>query len=81
LLGRVANLRAGSWRQEDSPDFLPSRPVPAGKRVAPLTIMTVQDLKNLEKSIGHFSLADLLASYTPRECPDRVRPLHDFIAF
>jgi hypothetical protein len=54
--------------------------VPAGKRVAPLTIMTVQDLENLEKSIGHFSLADLLASYT-RECPDRMRSLHNFIAF
>jgi len=54
--------------------------VPADKRVAPLTIMTVQDLENLEKSIGHFSLADLLASYT-RECPDRMRSLHNFIAF
>lgn len=31
-------------------------PVPTGKRVAPLTIMTVQDLENLEKSIRHFSL-------------------------
>jgi hypothetical protein len=55
-------------------------PVPAGKRVAPLTIMTVQDLENLETSIGNFSLADLLASYT-RECPDRMRSLHNFIVY
>lgn len=50
------------------------------KAGAPLTIMTVQDLENLEKSIRHFSLTDLLASYT-RECPDRMRSLHNFIAF
>jgi hypothetical protein len=42
-------------------------PVPAGKRVAPMTVMNVQDLENLEKSIGHFSLAALLASHT-RDC-------------
>jgi hypothetical protein len=47
--------------------------------VAPQTIMTVQDLENLEKSIGHFSLADLLGSYA-RDCPDRMRSLPNFIA-
>jgi len=32
------------------------------------TIITVQDLENLEQSIGHFSLADLLASHA-RDAP------------
>jgi hypothetical protein len=55
-------------------------PVPAGKRVAPLTVVTIQDLENLEKSIDNFSLVDLLEDYS-RECPDRMRSLHNFIAF
>jgi len=55
-------------------------PVPQGKQVAPLTVMTIQDLENLEKSIDNFSLANLLADYS-RECPDRMRSLHNFIAF
>lgn len=55
-------------------------PVPASKRVAPLTVVTIQDLENLEKSIGSFSLVDLLEDYS-RECPDRMRSLHNFIAF
>jgi hypothetical protein len=54
--------------------------VPAGKRVAPLTVMTIQDLENLEKSINNFSLVELLEDYS-RECPDRMRSLHNFIAF
>ncbi len=55
-------------------------PVPVGKRVAPLTVVTIQDLENLEKSIDNFSLVDLLEDYS-RECPDRMRSLHNFIAF
>ena len=47
--------------------------------MAPLTVMTIQDLENLETSIGNFSLANLLADYS-RECPDRMRSLHNFIA-
>jgi hypothetical protein len=54
--------------------------VPSGKRVAPLTVMTIQDLENLEKSINDFSLTGLLEDYS-RECPDRMRSLHNFIAF
>jgi hypothetical protein len=48
-------------------------------RVAPLTIMTILDLENLESSVGKFSLVDLLSDYT-RACPDRVRSLHNFMA-
>jgi hypothetical protein len=55
-------------------------PVPTGKRVAPLTVMTIQDLENLEKSVSDFSLVELLEDYS-RECPDRMRSLHNFIAF
>jgi hypothetical protein len=42
--------------------------------------MTIQDLENLEKSINNFSLVELLEDYS-RECPDRMRSLHNFIAF
>jgi hypothetical protein len=54
--------------------------VPPGKLVAPLTVMTIQNLENLEKSINDFSLIGLLQDYS-RECPDRMRSLHNFIAF
>lgn len=36
--------------------------------------------RSLEKSIGAFSFVSLLDDYT-RECPDRLRSLHNFIAF
>ncbi|WP_128946912.1 hypothetical protein [Bradyrhizobium zhanjiangense] len=55
-------------------------PVPDGKRVAPLTVMTVQDLENLEQSIMDFRLVDLLSDYS-RAFPDRLRSLHNYIAF
>lgn len=54
--------------------------VPAGRRVAPLTIITIQDLENLECSVEGFSLMQLLRDYD-RECPDRMRSLHNFLAF
>jgi hypothetical protein len=54
--------------------------VPAGKRVAPLTIITIQDLENLERSIEGFGFIDMLRDYD-RECPDRMRSLHNFLAF
>src|ERR1700738_1829999 len=46
--------------------------VPSGRRVAPLTDMTIQDLENLERSVESFSFAKLLEDYS-RECPDRMR--------
>jgi hypothetical protein len=55
-------------------------PVPRGKHVRPLTVMTIQDLENLEQSVNAFSFVQLLDDYA-RECPDRVRSLHNFIAF
>jgi hypothetical protein len=54
-------------------------PVQRGVTVAPLTIMTVGDLENLETSTASFALRDLLRDYT-RECPDRMRSLHQFMA-
>lgn len=48
-------------------------------RVAPLTLMTIGDLENLEFSINAFGLRNLLSDYT-RECPDRMQSLHQFIA-
>lgn len=55
-------------------------PVPRGKRVAPLTVVTIQDLENLECSIKGFSFVQLLDDYA-RQCPDRMRSLHNFLAF
>ena len=54
--------------------------LPAGKHVAPLTVMTILDLENLEKSIDDFSLVRLLEDYS-RECPDRFRSLHNYVVF
>jgi hypothetical protein len=55
--------------------------LPAGaRRVAPLTVMTIDDLENMESSVAQFSMRELLADYA-RECPDRLRSLHNFIAF
>jgi hypothetical protein len=54
--------------------------VPPGKRVAPLTVMTIQDLENLERSVESFSFVKLLEDYS-RECPDRMRSLHNYLAF
>jgi len=41
--------------------------------------MTVGDLENLETSTASFAMRDLLQDYT-RECPDRMRSLHQFMA-
>ena len=55
------------------------QPMPQGIAVAPLTIMSIGDLENLETSTVNFAMRDLLKDYT-RECPDRMRSLHQFMA-
>jgi len=55
-------------------------PVPDRKYVRPLTVMTTLDLENLDGSVGAFSFVELLGDYS-RECEDRMRSLHNFIAF
>jgi hypothetical protein len=55
-------------------------PIPNGKHVRPLTVMTIQDLENLEASVNAFSFVELLGDYS-RECPDRMRSLRNFVAF
>jgi hypothetical protein len=54
--------------------------VPQGRRVAPLTIMTIQDLEHLEKSVQAFNFVKLLEDYS-RDHPDRMRSLHNYIVF
>lgn len=65
-----------------SPDAeLPSGELKKGHiRIAPLIVMTIRVLEDLETSIEHFGFRDLLADYS-RSCPDRLTSLHDFIAF
>ena len=46
--------------------------------VASLIILTVEDLENLELSVGRFSLAELLCDYH-QECPDRLAFLRHFL--
>lgn len=48
-------------------------------RIAPLIVMTIEELENLETSIEHFSFRDLLADYS-RACPDRLMSFYNFIA-
>jgi hypothetical protein len=48
--------------------------------IAPVIVMSIGDLENLETSIEHFGFRDLLADYS-RSCPDRLMSLHNFIAF
>lgn len=50
-----------------------------GLRMAPLTILTVDDLEDLEYSIGNVTLMDLLDAYS-EQFPHRRGSLHDFIA-
>ncbi len=54
--------------------------VPARPRIEPLIIMTVDDLENIEVSTQNFSIADMLSDYS-RECPDRMRSLHNFALY
>jgi hypothetical protein len=39
-------------------------PIPNGKHVRPLTVMTIQDLENLEASVNAFSFVELLGDYS-----------------
>jgi hypothetical protein len=48
-------------------------------RIAPLIVMTIEDLENLEESMKHFGFRDLLADYSQSH-PDRNLSLHNFIA-
>jgi hypothetical protein len=50
-----------------------------GLRCAPLTILTIDDLEDLEYSIQNVALMDLLEAYSSR-VPERRESLHDFIA-
>lgn len=50
---------------------------PIGKRIAPLIVVTIDDLENLETSVTNFALRDLLAAYDSA-VPDRIQTLHNF---
>ena len=76
--GRLDAPALGNFLEVDFRALL--GPVPEGKHVAPLTIMTINDLENLEKSVSAFGLLDLLADYS-RECPDRMRSLHNYTVY
>ena len=53
--------------------------VPPGKRVMPLTVMTIADLENLESSVDQFSMRQLLTDYAAAH-PDGIVSLHNFMA-
>jgi hypothetical protein len=50
------------------------------KRVGQLTVLTTQDLENLEFSVGPFSLREFLFDYT-NESQGGARSAHNFMAF
>lgn len=49
-------------------------------RVAPVIIMSIDDLEHLEVAVEHFRFCDLIADYS-NSCPDRLMSLHNFVAF
>lgn len=51
-----------------------------GLTVAPLTLMTIEDLENLESSVQHFRLVDFLRDYASTTRGGRRDSLHDFMA-
>ena len=53
--------------------------MPPGKRVMPLTVMTITDLENLEFSVDQFGMRQLLADYAVAH-PDALVSLHNFMA-
>lgn len=53
--------------------------IPPTIHVEPLTLMTIDDLENMESSVESFSISEMLFDYA-RACPDRLRSLHNFIA-
>ena len=76
------NFLASEFKTLLAPDIeLQSGELKKGRfRIAPLILMTVEDLENLETSVEHFALRDFLADYS-RYCRDRLMSLHDFIAY
>jgi len=75
------NFLASEFKAYISPDVeLRSGELRKGRlRIAPLIIMTVEDLENLETSLEHFGFRDLLSDYS-RTCIDRLVSLHNYIA-
>lgn len=73
---------ASEFKALVAPDAeLPSGELKKGQlRIAPLIVMTVEDLEDLETSVEHFRLRDLLDDYS-RSCADRLISLRSFIAF
>lgn len=75
------NFLASEFKVLLAPDSEPrSSQMRKGRlRIAPLTVMSVEDLEDLEVSIRHFGFKELLADYSQSH-PDRITSLHDFIA-
>lgn len=72
---------AGRFVDELSPDSKMSNNIMIknGILVAPLTVMLIDDLEDLESSVNYFSLRDLLCDYS-RDCPERNVPLRQYVA-
>jgi len=52
--------------------------IPFGWRVAPLIVLTVEDLENLESSVGPFTFAELLRDYHDAS-PDRMISFQQYL--
>jgi len=77
----IGEYLAKRFREQISPDeVLASGQMKKQKiRIAALTILTADDIENLESSVKHFKFTRLLWEYE-YECPSRVVSLHDYIA-
>ncbi len=83
LLGAplFGNFLAGEFKYQLQPDSLDRAGWMTKGRfsVAPLIVMTVDDLERLETSLRKFRLVDLLNAYSA-EVPDRLVSLNNFLA-
>lgn len=75
------HILAEEFRDHLKPDSVnPSGWLVKGSyNVAPLIVMTIDDLESLESSLQKFRLVDLLTEYS-KQCPDRMVSLHNFLS-
>ena len=75
------NFLASEFKKHLDPDLelQPDKYKKGKLQIAPLIVMTIEDLENLETSLEHFGLRELLNDYS-QACVDRLVSLHNYIA-
>lgn len=60
-------------------ELCPGQMIKGNLRIAPLIVLTIEDLENLEESIKEFSFGELIEDYSQAH-PDRAVSLYNFLA-